>query len=96
MTDLEIRFHDAMLNLCDQAKLQCNINFTRLRKMLANETGVQVAKKLVNSNEPSEGFIRLMEIDRKDLSVEELIQKDDWKSLFDEQTLNNARKKLAK
>jgi hypothetical protein len=37
-----------------------------------------------------------MEIDRKDLSVEELIQKDDWKSLFDEQTLNNARKKLAK
>ena len=64
--------------------------------MLANETGVEVAKKLVNSNELSEGFIRLMEIDRKDLSVEELIQKDDWKSLFDEQTLNNARKKLAK
>ncbi len=94
MTDLEKKFDLAMRELCDEAKRQCNINFTRLLKMLANETGVEVAKKLVNSNEPSEGFIRLMEIDRRDLSVEELILKKEWRLLFDEQTLNNARKKL--
>lgn len=96
MTDLENRFHDAMLNLCDEAKRQCNINFTRLLKMLANETGVEVAKKLVNSNEPSEGFIRLMEIDRRDLSVEALILKEEWMVLFDEKTLNNARRKISR
>ena len=96
MTELEMNFHDAMLNICIEAKRQCNINFSRLSKMLSVETGVEVAKKLVNSNELSDGFISLMEVGRTDLSVENLILKDEWNTLFDEKTKTNAIRKLSK
>ncbi|MEQ1698540.1 MAG: hypothetical protein ABMA25_00425 [Ilumatobacteraceae bacterium] len=74
MTDeLEQEFHRAMVNTYEVAKRDVHYNATRFIQMIAERGGLGAAHQLVHASAVSEGFTRLWEVDRLDLSVEALI-----------------------
>ena len=63
-----------MHNIYIKAKKECNYNASRYLQMLSSDEHiVTIAKKLTLSNIPSEGFTRLWELGRLDLTVEALV-----------------------
>lgn len=79
--ELEMQFHKDMLSIYENAR-KIGYNATRFKQMVANEGGYNVAKKFINNNNPSEGFTSLWELGRLDLTVESLVLRDEYKSLF--------------
>lgn len=65
-------------------------------RMLSEHGGVETARRLVNSDTPSEGFTRLWMMKRLELSVEALILKPEWQSLFNDDERKRARERLEK
>jgi hypothetical protein len=63
--------------------------------MLAEHGGVETARRLINSDEPSQGFGVLWEHQRLDLSVEALVILADNASLFTAVELEVARRRLS-
>lgn len=82
MSQLELDFYKEMLNIYEQADIQCNYRATRFKQMVAENGGVITAKKLISKNGGTEGFLRLWECNRLDLSIEALVLKDKYKELF--------------
>ncbi len=93
-TDLELRFHQRMLNVYEQAKAECNYTATRFRNMVADQGGLAAAKSLLGSGGYSEGLTRLWEEKRLDISMEATVLQDPWRALFTEDELLTARAKL--
>jgi hypothetical protein len=65
-------------------------------EMVARHGAVQTAIQLARESAPSEGFTRLWEMKRLDLTVEALMCKPQFASDFDAQDIDAARRKLAK
>ncbi|OCC25306.1 hypothetical protein MB02_01130 [Croceicoccus estronivorus] len=64
---------------------------------LINRLGaVAAARKLLQTNAPSNGFVRLWEMKRTDLTVEHIALEEPWSSLFDENELREARRRLGR
>ncbi len=79
-------FHEAMLELYRRAKKELNYSATYLLNMVANEGGRETARYLLDTKEPSDGYVVLWENGRLDLSVEAEVLKPEWRELFgDEQ-----------
>ncbi len=66
---------------------------TTFRRMLAEHGGVETARRLIRGAATS-GFDKLWEKQRLDLSVEALVLKPAWQSLFSPEDLAMARKRL--
>jgi hypothetical protein len=66
----------------------------RYRMMLDREGAMATARKLVFAGSPSEGFTRLWELKRLDLTVESLVLQEQWRKLFDEEMLTAAQRQL--
>jgi 5-methylcytosine-specific restriction enzyme A len=94
-SDLEIKFHQRMLQIHEQAKAECGYNATRFLNMVTDQGGLQAAKALLSSSAYSEGLTRLWEERRLDISMEATILKEPWRSLFTPEELLVASKKLA-
>lgn len=86
-------FHRAMLRIYDKSKA---IGYTpsKFRQMVANEGGLQTAKKLIGSKQLSDGFAELAQLGRLDLTVEALVLKKENTILFTESELETARERL--
>ncbi|WP_342551079.1 EVE domain-containing protein [Lysinibacillus sp. FSL M8-0216] len=86
-------FHKAMLKIYDESK---EIGYTpsKFRQMVANEGGLNTAKKLINSKQLSDGFAELAHLNRLDLTVEALVLKKENRILFTESELEKARERL--
>lgn len=80
---LLMQFHKDMLNIYEESK-KIGYNASRFKQMVANQGGFNVAKKFILSNNPSEGFVHLWELERLDLTVEALVLKEKYQSLFTE------------
>lgn len=93
--DLELQFHERMIQVYEQAKSECGYNASRFHNMVANQGGLQAAKTLLNSSSYSEGLTRLWEEKRLDISMEATVLKEPWRELFTAQELATARRKLA-
>ncbi len=93
-TDLEIVFHRRMLEVYHRAKAECGYNATRFLQMVSNEGGLKTARKLLATAEPSDGFTVLWENHRLDLTVEFLVLKSEFRSLFTDQEITIARERL--
>lgn len=78
---LEINFHKDMLNIYEEAR-KVGYNASRFIQMVANQGGLNVAKKFIQNSNPSDGFVSLWELNRLDLTVESLILKGEYESLF--------------
>jgi len=64
------------------------------RTMLDREGAIPTARKLVFSRKPSDGFAKLWELKRLDLTVEHLVLQERWRGLFDEEMLAAAQRRL--
>lgn len=93
-TDLEVRFHQRMLDVYEQAKSECNYTATRFRNMVADQGGLATAKSLLGSGGYSDGLTRLWEEKRLDISMEATVLQEPWPALFTEDELSTARTKL--
>jgi hypothetical protein len=81
VTDLATRFHAEMLQLYADAKA-AGYTASYFHRMVDDLGGVAAAKRLINDSRPSDGFTRLWEMRRLDLSIEALATRAPWKELF--------------
>lgn len=91
--NLEIQFHRDMLSIYENAK-KIGYNASRFIQMVANQGGLNVAKKFINSINPSDGFTKLVLLKRWDLTVEALVLKNEYHSLFSNQEREIAKSRL--
>ncbi len=94
MDPTEARFHKAMITIYERAKRECNYNATRFLQMLGDVGGLQTARRLLGTSEPSDGFTELWLNSRLDLTVEALVLQPRWQGLFTPEELAAARKRL--
>ena len=94
-TPLEIEFHNDMIDIYRKAKEECGYNATRFLQMVSNEGGLKTARKLLATAEPSDGFTELWRNHRLDLTMENLVLKPKYLSLFTAQEIEIARERLA-
>jgi putative restriction endonuclease len=79
----------------EQAKREINYYPGFFHKMLNNEGGYRTAVRLLDPSKPvSEGFVKLWEAGRLDLTVEALVIKKPWSDYFAQPMLEAARKRL--
>ena len=95
MTDIERRFGEAMFAIYREAR---EIGYTpSIFFRMLNEMGaLQTARQLINSSQPSDGYTRLWELGRLDLSVEAVVHDNaEWHELFTQDELQRCEKRLA-
>lgn len=96
MTDLVKQFDEAMLTIYRRAKSEAKYNATIFFRMLSERGGLETAKYLINSSQPSDGYTHLYERGRLDLTVEALVVEESrWHSLFNADEIARAEKRLA-
>lgn len=91
---LEMEFDSAMHNIYVRAKKEARYNATIFLQMLHELEGLITAIRLIRSDAPSEGYTKLWEKGRLDLTVEALVIQPKWKDLFVQEDLDRARKRL--
>jgi len=96
MTDSLKDFDSEMLKIYQRAKSEADYNATIFFRMLNERGGLATAKYLINSAKPSEGYTRLYELGRLDLTVEAtVVENFKWHHLFDAKELARAQLRLA-
>jgi hypothetical protein len=96
MTKKEIEFKNAVDDLIKEYK-KLGFPFPNLVKMFANNTNnyVDTTKRLVKSFDATSGYIKLLELNRLDLTIESLVADEErWGDLFDKETINHAKRKI--
>lgn len=91
--DLEGRFQQEMLRIYEEAK-EFDYNPTYFLRMVVEQGGLPAATQLLGGNGLSDGFVRLWEEQRLDLSVEALALREPWSALFGQEELAEARRRL--
>ena len=92
--DLELAFHQRMLQIYDQAKSECKYNAISFLQMIGEHGGLEAAKQLLITDGYSDGLARLCMEKRLDISMEATILRDPWCQLFSDEELKIARKIL--
>ena len=88
------QFHQDMLDIYKTAKRECHYNANYFLGMLSDLGGVETAKRLLATAEPSEGFTTLYLCKRLDLTVEAHVIKSEYASLFTPEEIEIARARL--
>lgn len=96
MNDIERKFNTAMTDVYRKADRECGYRATRFLQMLSEKGGVKTAKELVSKEGGTEGFLKLWQLGRLDLSVEALVLKDEYNRLFTEDELTLCKERLEK
>jgi hypothetical protein len=94
---LEDQFHAAMLHIYELAsQLNPPYRAPRFLQLVRTIGGKAAADQLLATPNPSSGFTELFMRGKENLalSVEYLVLKDPWRSLFSEEQLAVARKRL--
>ena len=87
-SNLEIAFHEAMLNIYRAAKSEAKYNAQRFLQMVVDHGGTEAAHMLINADAVSEGYTALWERGRLDLTVEAMVvNTQKFHSLFTEKEL---------
>jgi len=95
MEDLTRAFDVAMFAIHRRARDEAGYRATAFLGMLNKRGGLQTARQLINSTKVSEGYTRLWELGRLDLTVEATVVDDPrWHPLFRPDELDRARKRL--
>lgn len=92
--ELTSHFGSHMIDGYNRARQEAGYNATYFRTMLAEIGPVATAKKLLASPTVSDGFASLWERGRLDLTVEALVLDTRFETLFDEEELVAARRRL--
>lgn len=92
MTDSEQGFHAEMHRVIRDSRA-AGYNPSYFARMVEEMGGLAAARKLINDNTPSEGFTKLWEMKRLDLSVEAVALTPPWTSLFTQAERLKARQR---
>ncbi len=92
LSDLEDQFHGSMIGIADFAN-QHRFGI-RFRQMIERYGGVDAAKRLLDSGEIQTGLKRLWELEALDKSMEALVLQDRFKTLFNEEEVQEAHRRL--
>lgn len=95
ITDLEQRFHQAMLDVYHKAKKELNYTATYLLQMVSELGGLETARRLLAKAELSDGFTELYLNDRLDLTVEAQVVRPEYQALFTPEEVATAESRLA-
>ena len=87
-------FNRRMVLIYERAKSESGYNATYFLKMLSDHGGLETARRLVGSSQPSEGFTQLYLKGRLDLTVESLVLEDEFSGLFSDELIELARYRL--
>lgn len=96
-TDISYKFDNKVFAIYENGKRYLNYNATRFLQKIRSDGGVAAAKfwlKPKKSNKPTKGFLKLVDHGRLDISLEALVLKEPWNTLFTDQKLEIARKRL--
>lgn len=93
-TDLEKRFHSAMLDIYQRAKSEAGYNASRFLSMVSDLGGYEAARTLLHAPKVSDGYTALWERNHLDLTVEAVILKSEWRDLFSEAERKIAQERL--
>lgn len=91
---LQEEFDQAMMDVYNNALEHCNYKATYFFQMLHERGGLATAQYLINTDTPSMGFTKLWECGRLDLTVEAVALEPHYASLFTEEELELARRRL--
>lgn len=91
--EVEERFQEEMFRIYREAT-KFGYYPTYFLRMVNERGGLAAAKQLLGGGDPSSGFTRLWEEQRLDLSVEAVVLQEPWRSLFTEDELTKARRRL--
>ena len=93
--DLQEQFHNEMLGIYDACS-EFGYRPTFLRNIVRDLGGIEAARRLIGNGDtlPTQGFLRLFEEQRLDLSVEAVVIREPWSALFTEDVLTVARRRL--
>lgn len=94
MPDTEKEFDEAMMGVYREAKEQCGYNAGYFLQMLYDLGGLGTARQLLAKGNVSEGFTKLWEFGRLDLTVECVVLNSKFRSLFTDDEIKLARKRL--
>lgn len=94
MSELEHRFHKAMIEVYESAKRECGYNATYFLQTIIDKGALKTAKHLITSNTPSEGFTKLWECNHLDMTVEAVALNPMYADLFTEDELKQAKERL--
>lgn len=81
-SELERRFDQAMIGIYTTAKRDLGYNATRFLQMITEHGGLGAARLLLGSEAVSEGFTKLWEHRRLDLTVEAHVLRQEFAELF--------------
>lgn len=94
MSDIKKHFHESMMQIYLDAKKECCYVATRFLQLINDRGGVETAKSLIHKSGISNGFTKLWELNRLDLSVEALVLKKEFTCLFTEEERRICKKRL--
>ena len=94
-TQLEIEFHESMLDIYRKAKSEAGYNAQRFLQMVVDHGGPEAARMLINSRTVSDGYTALYERGRLDLTVEAMVlETDKYHPLFTTDQLDICAERL--
>ncbi len=92
--ELEKQFHQAMVNIYNQAKAECNYQPSYFLKMVSELGGLETAKRLLRAADAQQGFGTLQRLGRLDLTMEAHVIKPEFAELFSDSEIDEARERL--
>src|SRR2546422_1730479 len=92
---LEAKFDQEMCDTYTKAAKEIRYHATAFLHMMNEHGGVQTAKLLLQSNEISDGFTKLWQEGKLDISAEALVLKPEYAPLFSAEERTKARRRLA-
>ena len=93
MNKHEAAFHQEMLDTCREAA-KLGYRPTRFLQMVNQDGGVATAHRLLATGGPADGLTRLWELGRLDISLEAIMLKLEYRSLFSDEERSIARERL--
>ena len=94
-SDLERRFEAAMFEIYERAGNELGYWATRYLQLLRRLGGLATARRLLAARTTSDGYARLREERRLDLTVEAHVLRPEFQPLFSPRELERARSRLA-
>ena len=92
--ELAKNFQQALLDAYNTAKDEYKYNATYFLRMIYEHGGVETAKILINKKESTDGFTKMWELRRLDLTVEANALRPEYQRLFTPEELDKARQRL--
>jgi hypothetical protein len=94
--EMEKEFHKDIVAIYEKAKNECRYIATRFIQMVAEKGGLSAAKELIIKDGDTYGFGKLYDLHRLDLSVEALVLKEKYSSLFSDFEKRKCSERLKK